>query len=192
MTMYYVALAPGYWKTFASPLDSFWCCTGTGVESFAKLGDSIYFRDDEGLWVNLFIASELSWPEKGLSVRQETRFPDQEGTSLRFAAARPVEMALRVRMPYWARRGVTMRLNGAPLAVPGGPGGPGGHATIRRTWRDGDRLDIEMPMGLHLHPMPDDPKVVAVMYGPAGTRRRAGTPTRSPAGCRRPPGRRRK
>jgi len=172
MTMYYVPLAPGYWKTFASPLDSFWCCTGTGVESFAKLGGSIYFCNDEGLWVNLFIASELSWPEKGISVRQETRFPDREGTSLRFAASRPVEMALRVRVPYWAERGATVRLNGSPLAV---PAKPGSYAAIRRTWRDGDRLEIEMPMGLHLHPMPDDPKVVAVMYGPLVLAGRLGT-----------------
>ena len=63
--MYFVPLAGGYWKTFASPLDSFWCCCGTGVESFAKLGDSIYFHDRDSLWVNLFIASELNWPEKG-------------------------------------------------------------------------------------------------------------------------------
>lgn len=163
MTMYYVPLAAGYWKTFASPLDSFWCCTGTGVESFAKLGDSIYFRDSEGLWVNLFIDSELSWREKGLSLRQETRFPEQEGTTLHFAAAQPVQMAVRVRVPYWAKRGATMRLNGSPLPT---PVRPGSYTTIRRTWRDGDRLEIELPMDLHLHPMPDDSKLSAIMYGP--------------------------
>ena len=172
MTMYYVPLAPGSWKTFASPLDSFWCCTGTGIESFAKPGDSIYFRDDEGLWVNLFIASELSWPEKGLSVRQETRFPDQEGTTLRFSAPHPVEMALRVRVPYWVKGGARMRLNGSALAV---PAAPGSFSTIRRAWRDGDRLEIELPMGLHLDPMPDDRKVAAVMYGPLVLAGRLGT-----------------
>ena len=82
-TMYFVPLAGGYWKTFASPLDSFWCCCGTGVESFAKLADSIYFHDRDSLWVNLFIASELNWAEKGLTLKQETRFPEQQGTSLR-------------------------------------------------------------------------------------------------------------
>ncbi|MCR4415252.1 MAG: glycoside hydrolase family 127 protein [Thermoguttaceae bacterium] len=172
MTMYYVPLASGYWKTFASPMDSFWCCTGTGIESFAKFGDSIYFHDQEGLWVNLFIASELSWPERHVVVRQETRFPEQEGTSLRFAAAQPVEMAVRVRIPYWAGHGATIRLNGSPLSV---LAKPGSYAILRRTWRDGDRLDIVLPMGLHLHPMPDDPTVVAVMYGPLVLAGRLGT-----------------
>jgi hypothetical protein len=122
MTMYYVPLASGYWKTFGSPLDSFWCCTGTGVESFVRAGEAIYFHDDDGLVVSQFIASEVRWPEKGLRVRQETRFPEQEGTTLAIAAARPVEMALRVRVPYWATRGVTLKLNGTTLAASGTQG----------------------------------------------------------------------
>jgi DUF1680 family protein len=56
MTLYYVPLASGYWKMFALTYDAFWCCTGTGVESFSKLGNSIYFRDDSGIYVNLFIS----------------------------------------------------------------------------------------------------------------------------------------
>jgi uncharacterized protein len=92
LTMYHVPLAGGFFKTFASPLDSFWCCTGTGVESFAKLADSIYFHDDDTLWVNQFIASELCWPEKGLTVRQVTRFPEQAGSTLQIEAKEPVKM----------------------------------------------------------------------------------------------------
>ena len=73
LTMYYVPLATGYWKVFASPRGSFWCCTGTGVESFSKLADSIYFHDENGLYVNLFVSSELDWEEKGIRVRQDYR-----------------------------------------------------------------------------------------------------------------------
>jgi DUF1680 family protein len=172
LTMYYVPLASGYWKTFASPLDSFWCCTGTGVESFSKLGDSIYFRDEEGVWVNLFIASELTWPEKGLRIRQETRFPEQEGTTLVVSATRPVDIALRVRVPYWAPRGVTFKLNDSVLTS---GASPGSYAVIRRTWSDGDRLEVAVPMGLHAHPMPDDNTLTAVMYGPLVLVGRLGT-----------------
>jgi DUF1680 family protein len=75
MTMYFVPLEAGYYKTFGTPLDSFWCCTGTGVESFARQGDSIYFHNGDALWVNLFIASELDWREKGVRLEQETRWP---------------------------------------------------------------------------------------------------------------------
>ena len=103
-TMYFVPLAGGYWRTFASPLDSFWCCSGTGVESFAKLADSIYFHDRDSLWVNLFIASELNWAEKGLTLRQETRFPEQPGTRYSSRCSQPVELTLRLRIPSWATR----------------------------------------------------------------------------------------
>ncbi len=162
-TTYFVPLAGGYWRTFASPLDSFWCCCGTGVESFAKLSDSIYFHDRDSLWVNLFIASELNWAEKGLVVRQETRFPEQQETTLRFSAKRPVELTLRLRVPSWAARGVTLRLNDTPLDA---AAAPGSYAEIRRTWQDGDRLSLQMPMSLHLETLPGDESTAAVLYGP--------------------------
>jgi uncharacterized protein len=162
-TMYFVPLAGGYWKTFASPLDSFWCCCGTGVESFSKLADSIYFHDSDSLWVNLFIASELTWPEKGLKLRQETRFPEQQATSLRFAVRHPVELALRLRIPSWATRRVSLKLNGSPLDL---AAAPGSYAEIRRTWQDGDRLTIETPMSLRLELMPDDKNTAAILFGP--------------------------
>jgi DUF1680 family protein len=163
LTMYYVPLEAGYWKTFGSRLDSFWCCTGTGSESFSKLADSIYFHDAGGLWVNQFIASELSWPQKGLKLRQETRFPEQEGTSLVVEAAGPEEITLYVRLPYWAARPVTIKLNGSPVDV---PKNVPAYASIRRKWRADDRVDVDLPMALHLAPMPDDKNLVAVMYGP--------------------------
>ena len=83
MTTFYVPLESGYWKLFSLPFDSFWCCTGTGVESFAKLGDSIFFHDDDGVYVNLFVPARLHWPEKGVFIRQETRFPDRGPDQLR-------------------------------------------------------------------------------------------------------------
>src|SRR5258708_18593782 len=115
MTLYYVPLASGYWKMFALPLDAFWCCTGTGVESFSKLGDSIYFHDDQGLFISLFIASELDWREKNVRVVQETKFPEEQGTTLTIRAEKPVDLALRIRVPYWATEGVTATLNGKPI-----------------------------------------------------------------------------
>jgi uncharacterized protein len=163
LTMYFVPVAGGHYRTFASPLDSFWCCTGTGVESFAKLADSIYFHDDTSLWVNLFVASELRWPEKGLTLRQLTRFPEQQGTTLQFDVKQPVEMTLRVRVPYWATDGASFKLNGKRLET---ATKPASYVDIRRTWQSGDRLEVEMPMRLHLQPVPDDKSVAAIMYGP--------------------------
>jgi DUF1680 family protein len=160
---YFLPLGAGYWKYFNSQYDSFWCCTGTGVEEFAKFTDSIYFHDDHGVYVNLFIASELDWPEKGVKVRQQTRFPEEEGTTLLVSAPRPTRMALRVRVPYWAAQGGSVKLNGEALPA---FSSPGSYLIVEREWRDGDRLEVKLPMSLHSHPIPDDHSQEAVMYGP--------------------------
>src|SRR5947207_15003218 len=102
MKMYYLSLMPGLWKTFGRHFDAFWCCTGTGSEEFAKLGDSIYFHDEQGLYVNLFIASELNWPEKKVTAVQKTRFREEERTTLTVRSAAPTKMPVQIRVPYWA------------------------------------------------------------------------------------------
>lgn len=163
MTMYYVPMAPGYWKVFSLPRRSFWCCTGSGVESFAKLGDSIYFHDDEGLYVNLFIPSEVEWREKGVRLRQETQFPERESTRLVVHAEKPVEFALRVRVPYWATRGITVKVNGSEITA---AAQPSAYRELRRTWTSGDTVEIGLPMQLHAQAMPDDPRLQAFLYGP--------------------------
>ena len=163
MTTFYVPLESGYWKLFSLPFDSFWCCTGTGVESFAKLGDSIFFHDERGVFVNLFVPARLHWPEKGLFLRLETRFPDEDRIQLELQCERPVSMTLRLRIPYWATRGVTVSLNGEPQDA---SAAPASYWTLERTWKTGDRVELRLPMTLHAHPMPDDPTLQAFMYGP--------------------------
>jgi DUF1680 family protein len=158
-----VPLESGYWKLFSLPFDSFWCCTGTGVESFAKLGDSIFFHDDRGLYVNLFVPARVHWPEKGLYVRQETRFPDEDTIRLEFQCETPVALSLRVRVPYWATQGFAVKLNGQPREA---SAKPASYWAIERIWRTGDRLEVSLPMKVHAHPMPDDLTVQAFMYGP--------------------------
>ncbi|HEY7877081.1 MAG TPA: beta-L-arabinofuranosidase domain-containing protein [Gemmatimonadaceae bacterium] len=172
MTLYYVPLASGYWKLFGHPNESFWCCNGTGLESFSKFGDSIYFQDDAGIYVNLFIASELDYPERGVRLVQDTKFPVEDTTRLTVHCAHPARFALRVRVPYWATRGGSAALNGRPLDA---FAAPSSYLVLDRTWRDGDRLDLTFPMSLHADPMPDDPSVQAVMYGPLVLAGRLGT-----------------
>jgi DUF1680 family protein len=170
--LYYVNLAAGLWKLFGTPGHDYWCCTGTMSESFSRLGDSIYFHDDAGVYVNLFIASELDWSERGVRLVQETRFPEEDRTTLRVHASKPIRFALRVRVPYWATRGGTATLNGRALE---GFATPGSYYVFDRTWRNGDRLEVSLPMNLHMHPMPDDPTLQAVMYGPLVLVGRLGT-----------------
>jgi len=169
---YYTPLAAGYWKLFGAPNAGFWCCHGTGVENFAKLADSAYFHDEDGIWVNLFVPSEVRWKEKGVRLVQETRFPESDTTTVTVRASKPTRMALRVRVPYWVGEGGSARLNGKPLEA---FAGPSSYLVVDRTWRDGDRLDVRLPMQLHVHPMPDDSSVQAVMYGPLVLVGRMGT-----------------
>jgi len=163
MVMYYVPMESGWYKTFCTPDDSLWCCTGTGVENHAKYGDSIYFHDGETLTVNLFIASELSWPEKGLTLRQDTAFPKEQGTTLVLNSSSDVDLELRIRVPYWAAKGVSVKINGEAQEV---EAQPGSYLSLGRTWRSGDTVSLEMPMTLHLWRMPDDPNLAAVLFGP--------------------------
>jgi len=162
-TMYYLSHTPGAWKTFGTEDQSFWCCTGTGVEEYSKLTDSIYFHDDDGVFVNLFIPSELDWAEKGLRLRQETKFPEQPGTSLVVSADRPVQLTLRLRMPEWLDGRGSVTLNSKPLEA---SAAPGSYLTITRTWKGGDRIEMGLPMGLRISAMPDDAGLGAVLYGP--------------------------
>jgi len=162
-TQYYLSLKPGTYKTFCSEDNSFWCCTGTGVEEYSKLNDSIYWRDAGGIYVNLFIPSELNWTENGFRLKQETRFPEEPGTALVVTAAKPVPMAIRLRIPAWLRSGPSVKLNGRLLDA---TASPGSYLTLRRIWKNGDRIEMELPMDLRVEAMPDEPATQAFLYGP--------------------------
>lgn len=172
MMMYYVSMKPGMYKTFMTPEDSFWCCTGTGMENHAKYGDSIYFHGDNELYVNLFIASELNWPEKGLRIRQETQFPEEQGTALYFNAAKPVDLTLRIRIPGWIAQGGHVKLNGKKTEI---FCSAGSYLVLDRTWKTGDRVEVVLPMNFRLERLPDDPKIAAIMYGPVVMAARLGS-----------------
>ena len=162
-TQYYLGLVPGSWRAFNTEWDSFWCCTCTGVEEYSKLNDSIYFHDEEGLYVNLFIPSEVTWRDKGVRVRQETRFPEVASTTLRVSCDQPVKMALYIRVPGWVAGAPSVRINGHGAEI---SAGPGSYIRIDRTWNSGDRVEMELPMKLHRESMPDDVAMQAVFYGP--------------------------
>jgi len=163
MLMYYVALEPGLFKTFGTPFDAFWCCTGTGSEEYTKLNDSIYFHDEDSVWVNLFLASKLDWKERGLRLRMTTRLPKEERVTLTVEAATAAPVALRLRIPYWATEGVRLEVNGVAREI---AAIPSSYVTVEQAWKAGDVITLDLPMTLHLATTPDDPQVQAAMYGP--------------------------
>lgn len=161
-TVYYLPLGNGYSKIYAKPFDSFWCCNGTGAEEFAKLTDTIYFRDDSSIFVNLYIASELNWPEKGIRITQQTSFPEEQGTTIVVSAATTVDVDLKLRIPYWAKSG-NIKVNGRLIPA---FSNPGSFLVLRGPWKNGDRIELSLPMSLHAAPMPDKETLQAAMYGP--------------------------
>ena len=161
-TMYYYPMGVNLWKTYATPTDSFWCCNGTGVEEYAKLNDTIYFHDDSSIYLNLYVASEVEWPEKKLKLRQDTDFPRQQGTKLTITSQQPADISIHMRIPYWVRGG-GVKVNGRPLPA---FSNPGSYLTLRGPWKNGDTIELSLPMDLHSWQMPDDETIQSPMYGP--------------------------
>lgn len=158
---YFMPLGPGFAKTFGTPYDSFWCCTGTGVESWAKLAEGIYFHQGDRLYVNLAIASTLDWQEQGVRIELNTRFPSEDYLELKLHSARPRKFTLNLRIPAWTRR-PEVQVNGQAVAG----GRPGTWLDIEREWGDGDVVRARFPMDLRLQPLPDEPALAALMAGP--------------------------
>ena len=161
--IYYCPLKPGAFRTYSTPTDAFWCCVGTGMENHAKYPDTIYFQSDAALWVNLFVASTLTWRERGLTVKQETRFPDEDTTRLTFTAQQPTRLTLKLRYPSWALDGAMLRVNGQAVVV---DATPGSYVEVSREWRAGDVLTAQFPMRLRTETLPGSPKTIAIFYGP--------------------------
>ncbi|MFO0887856.1 MAG: glycoside hydrolase family 127 protein [Isosphaeraceae bacterium] len=164
MMCYYVPLRSGSRKVYNGFDDAFWCCTGTGVENHAKYGDSIYFHDgDRTLFVNLFIASDLDWKAKGLKLRQETGYPEDQKTKLTVTCSAPVRLAIKVRRPVWASEGFKLAINGVDAGV---ASRPGEYATIDRTWTGGDTVEVALPFRLRTEGFADNPGRLAFLHGP--------------------------
>ena len=113
--------------------------------------------------MNLFVASTVNWKQKGVSVEQITEFPEEQGTTFVIHAEKPTRLGLQVHVPYWATQGVTVSVNGKAHEA---TAKPTSYLPIVREWKDGDRVEVRTPFALHAWPMPDDPELVAVMYGP--------------------------
>ena len=171
--IYYTGLSPGAFKqqpafmgsdpdVYSTNYHNFSCDDATGLETQAKFADTVYSRDQAGLYVNLFVASEVTSQDRELTIRQDTGFPDEPATHLTVLSG-TARMALRVRIPSWVAGAARAWLNGRELA---GRAAPGSWLATDRAWSPGDRLTVSLPMTLATCPTPDQPRVQAVTYGP--------------------------
>ena len=169
---YFYSLQPGHFKIYSTPFDSMWCCVGTGIENHSKYGDTIYFHNDQTLWVNLFIPSILDWQEQGVSIRQETKFPVGDTTTITISAKQKKKLAILIRVPYWATEGAEVKINGKKQNI---EAKPQSYLSLSRTWQDGDKIEVRLPMSLRLYHARDNKNLAAIMYGPLALAGELGT-----------------
>ncbi|MER5831307.1 beta-L-arabinofuranosidase domain-containing protein [Streptomyces sp. NPDC002130] len=148
--------------TWSTDYGTFWCCQGTGLETHTRLMDSIYFRTDNTLIVNLFVPSVLDWSERGITVTQTTAYPISDTTTLQVTGNVSGTWAMRIRIPGWTA-GATISVNGAAQDI---TTTPGGYATLTRSWTSGDTVTVRLPMRIVMRAANDDPNVAAITYGP--------------------------
>jgi DUF1680 family protein len=163
MMTYFMPLSSASHRDYSDPENNWTCCHGSGMETHTKHADSVYFHSGtEKLYVTQFIPTALNWRENGVEVRQTSEFPRDGAVRLDISAARPKRFALLIRHPGWADA-FDVRVNGR-MAVRSAK--PGAFASVDRTWKTGDRVEFVLPLRLRTEAMPDNPKRIALLYGP--------------------------
>ena len=162
-TCYMVPVGRGVTREYADMLRSFTCCVGTGMENHALHGLGVYHESAGHLWVNLYVPSRADWAAQGVRVTLETDLPEGEAATLALGLAEPRRFTLALRRPSWAGPGFAVRVNGEEVA---GLPAPPAYVELDRTWKDGDRVAVTLPKHLRLEPTPDDPRRVAILWGP--------------------------
>jgi len=161
---YMTPLLTGAVRGYSTPADdAFWCCVGTGMESHAKHGESIFWEGESALLVNLYIPADATWRARGAELTLDTRYPFEPTSTLTLGKlARPGRFAIALRVPGWAAGKAAVTVNGRPVR----PSFTGGYAIVERSWKAGDAVAITLPLDLRLEATPGDEKTIAVLRGP--------------------------
>lgn len=161
MTMYFQPMATGYFKVYSTEFTKFWCCTGTGMENFTKLCDSIYFRDEEGITVNMFLSSEVNCPELGIKLVQESQIPKKD--TVRFIVhltdGIQKDAKIRLRIPSWAKD-ASVTADDKKITA------EDGYFCVDGKWKDGDTILYTCKCSVISKGLPDCENVFSFFYGP--------------------------
>lgn len=161
MTMYFQPMATGYFKVYSKPFTDFWCCTGTGMENFSKLNDSLYFHDNDRLFVNLYLASSVHWQKKGITLEQSADIPNKSDAAFTVHTQQSADFFLCLRIPDWAD-GAELSVNHHFFAATE----QNGYFIIHRIWENGDTAEIHFQIVPKCNSLPDNKNAVAFTYGP--------------------------
>ena len=173
--VYFTSARPRHYRNYSAPNKAMWCCVGTGMEDHGKYGQFIWTHDkgmkteDDALYVNLFVASELNWKERKMVLRQQTAFPYAETSNIEVTKGKGV-FTLKIRKPLWCDN---FTVKGVGFVVDSYE--ENGFVCIKRKWKKGDQVEISMPMHAYIKPMINVPQYVAIMYGPILLGMKSGT-----------------
>lgn len=170
--VYFTPARPRHYRNYSAPNEAMWCCVGTGMENHGKYGQFIYSKKGDALYVNLFVASELNWKEKGIKVRQETDFPYSESSKITLTEGKG-KFTMLVRYPGWVKPGeFSVKVNGEQIPL---ISGPSSYVAIDRKWKKNDVIELTFPMHNSVKYLPNVPQYIALMHGPIMLGMKTGT-----------------
>ena len=166
MTTYFQPMASGYFKVYGEEFNKFWCCTGTGMENFTKLGESFYFYKEDTLVVNQYISSVLNWEEKNVIITQKTSIPEED-TAI-FTVDNDFDGTICFRLPDWLASEAVISVNGLKINydVTGAKDGSNGYAVLKGGFMSGDEISVTLPMTVRAYALPDGENTYGFKYGP--------------------------
>jgi len=170
--VYFTSARPRHYRNYSAPNEAMWCCVGTGMENHGKYGQFVYTKKADNLFVNLFVASELNWKERGIVLRQETGFPYTETSKITIVQGKG-QFTLQVRYPGWVKPDAfQVKVNGKPVTI---VTGPSSYVAISRQWKKGDVVELTFPMHNSVKYLPNLPQYIALMHGPIMLAMKTGT-----------------
>ncbi|RNI26243.1 glycoside hydrolase family 127 protein [Rufibacter latericius] len=162
--VYFTPMRPRHYRVYSQPQLDFWCCVGSGLENHGKYGELIYAHTDQDLYLNLFLPSELTWKEKGVTLTQSTTFPFEEKSEVKLKLKKAQKFTLFIRKPEWVKEGqFQVKVNGKEISP---ASTSGGYAGIARKWKSGDVVTVSLPMETKAEYLPDNSPWVSFVHGP--------------------------
>ncbi|WP_207428019.1 glycoside hydrolase family 127 protein [Pedobacter sp. SYSU D00535] len=161
--VYFTPIRPNHYRVYSSPQQSFWCCVGSGIENHGKYGEMIYANDEKNLYVNLFIPSTLTWKERGIAVNQQTTFPQEERSTFTMSLKKSQRFSLKLRQPSWLAGPMLVKVNNQEVS---GKVDPAGYLSLDRTWKNGDKIAVTLPMKTMVEQLPDKSNWLSFVHGP--------------------------
>lgn len=162
--VYFTPARPAHYRVYSRINSAMWCCVGTGMENHGKYGEMIYTHDGDALYVNLFVASELDWEEKGMKLTQHTNFPISGNSTLTILETKSNPVKMLIRYPSWVPTGkMKVTVDGKDYAK---SFLPGSYVVIDKVWKEGDEIKIEVPMEFRVEELKHHPEYISIFRGP--------------------------